>query len=29
VGEGIADGAMFNAGQSCCSVERIYVHASQ
>ncbi|NIR30616.1 MAG: aldehyde dehydrogenase family protein [Gammaproteobacteria bacterium] len=23
---GIADGAMFNAGQSCCSVERVYVH---
>lgn len=21
-----ADGAMYNAGQSCCSVERIYVH---
>jgi acyl-CoA reductase-like NAD-dependent aldehyde dehydrogenase len=24
----IADGAMYNTGQSCCSVERIYVHAS-
>jgi acyl-CoA reductase-like NAD-dependent aldehyde dehydrogenase len=24
----IADGAFFNAGQSCCSVERIYVHES-
>jgi acyl-CoA reductase-like NAD-dependent aldehyde dehydrogenase len=24
--EGIADGAFYNAGQSCCSVERIYVH---
>ncbi len=24
---GIADGAFYNAGQSCCSVERIYVHA--
>jgi acyl-CoA reductase-like NAD-dependent aldehyde dehydrogenase len=24
--EGTADGAMYNAGQSCCSVERIYVH---
>ena len=24
----LADGAMYNAGQSCCSVERIYVHAS-
>ena len=23
---GIADGAFYNAGQSCCSVERIYVH---
>lgn len=29
IGEGIADGAMFNAGQSCCSVERVYVHSSQ
>ena len=26
VAESIADGAMFNNGQSCCSVERIYVH---
>ncbi|MEP6702979.1 MAG: aldehyde dehydrogenase family protein, partial [Betaproteobacteria bacterium] len=25
---GMADGAMYNAGQSCCSVERIYVHES-
>ncbi len=24
----LADGAMYNAGQSCCAVERIYVHAS-
>lgn len=24
----IADGSFSNAGQSCCSVERIYVHAS-
>ena len=24
----LIDGAMFNAGQSCCSVERIYVHES-
>ena len=24
--ESLADGAMYNAGQSCCSVERIYVH---
>ncbi len=23
---GVADGAMFNAGQSCCAVERVYVH---
>ncbi len=23
---GLADGAMYNTGQSCCSVERIYVH---
>ena len=26
VGESVADGAFFNAGQSCCAVERIYVH---
>jgi acyl-CoA reductase-like NAD-dependent aldehyde dehydrogenase len=26
--ESLADGAMYNAGQSCCSVERVYVHAS-
>jgi len=25
---GVADGAFYNTGQSCCSVERIYVHAS-
>lgn len=25
---GIADGAFYNAGQGCCSVERIYVHKS-
>ena len=25
---GIADGAFYNTGQSCCSVERIYVRAS-
>lgn len=25
---GLADGAFFNAGQSCCSIERIYVHQS-
>ena len=24
----IADGAFYNTGQSCCAVERIYVHAS-
>ena len=24
----VADGAFYNAGQSCCAVERIYVHAS-
>ncbi|KAI9298819.1 aldehyde dehydrogenase [Neoconidiobolus thromboides FSU 785] len=24
--ENLVDGAMFNSGQSCCSVERIYVH---
>jgi acyl-CoA reductase-like NAD-dependent aldehyde dehydrogenase len=24
--EGIADGAFYNSGQSCCGVERIYVH---
>ena len=26
--ESLADGAMYNTGQSCCSVERIYVHHS-
>ena len=26
--ESLADGAMYNAGQSCCAVERIYVHAN-
>ena len=25
---GIADGAFYNNGQSCCAVERIYVHAA-
>lgn len=25
--QALADGAMYNTGQSCCSVERIYVHA--
>src|ERR671918_374108 len=24
--ENLVDGAYFNAGQSCCAVERIYVH---
>ncbi len=24
--EGVLDGAFFNAGQSCCAVERVYVH---
>lgn len=24
----LADGAFFNSGQSCCGIERIYVHAS-
>jgi len=26
--ESLADGAMYNTGQGCCSVERIYVHES-
>ena len=26
--ESLADGAMYNTGQGCCSVERIYVHQS-
>ena len=26
--EGLMDGAMYNSGQSCCSIERIYVHDS-
>jgi acyl-CoA reductase-like NAD-dependent aldehyde dehydrogenase len=26
--ENIVDGAFFNAGQSCCGIERIYVHAT-
>jgi acyl-CoA reductase-like NAD-dependent aldehyde dehydrogenase len=25
--ENLVDGAMFNSGQSCCAVERIYVHS--
>jgi len=24
----IADGAAFNSGQSCCAIERVYVHES-
>lgn len=26
--ENIVDGAMFNSGQSCCAIERVYVHES-
>ncbi|BGP12986.1 hypothetical protein JCM10213_006624 [Rhodosporidiobolus nylandii] len=26
--ENVIDGAMFNSGQSCCAVERVYVHES-
>lgn len=26
--ENIVDGCIYNAGQSCCAVERVYVHAS-
>ena len=26
--ESIVDGAIYNAGQSCCAVERVYVHRS-
>jgi acyl-CoA reductase-like NAD-dependent aldehyde dehydrogenase len=26
--ENLIDGAFFNSGQSCCGIERIYVHAS-
>eukprot|EP00941_MAST-03F_sp_MAST-3F-sp1_P004452 g4452.t1 len=26
--EGLVDGAFFNAGQSCCGIERVYVHRS-
>jgi acyl-CoA reductase-like NAD-dependent aldehyde dehydrogenase len=26
--ENLVDGAMFNSGQSCCGIERIYVHHS-
>ncbi len=27
--DGLMDGAIFNAGQCCCGIERIYVHESQ
>ena len=27
--EGVVDGACYNAGQSCCGIERVYVHASR
>ena len=27
--ENLVDGACYNAGQSCCSVERVYVHKKQ
>ncbi|HEU0122288.1 MAG TPA: aldehyde dehydrogenase family protein [Bryobacteraceae bacterium] len=27
--ENLVDGAMFNSGQCCCGIERIYVHRSQ
>lgn len=26
--ESVVDGALYNAGQSCCAVERVYVHRS-
>lgn len=26
--ENIVDGAFFNSGQSCCAIERVYVHES-
>lgn len=26
--ENVVDGAFFNSGQSCCAVERVYVHES-
>ena len=26
--ENLVDGAMFNSGQSCCGLQRIYVHES-
>lgn len=27
--ENLVDGAFFNSGQSCCGIERVYVHASK
>lgn len=27
VAEQLVDGAVFNQGQSCCAIERVYVHA--
>ncbi|QDQ25815.1 aldehyde dehydrogenase family protein [Chitinimonas arctica] len=27
--EGLVDGAFFNSGQSCCGIQRIYVHQSR
>ena len=27
--ENLVDGAYFNSGQSCCGIQRVYVHASQ
>ena len=27
--ENLVDGAFFNSGQSCCGIERIYVHAGR
>ena len=27
--DNIVDGAMYNSGQSCCAIERVYVHASK
>lgn len=26
--ENLVDGAMYNSGQSCCGIQRIYVHQS-
>src|SRR5690606_35031997 len=26
VGPAVADGCFYNAGQSCCAIERVYVH---